>query len=359
MDILELENDMQLKEALTYDDVQLIPRYSEILSRSSADLSCKVTKNYKLRIPIVAAPMDTVCEESMALTLGNMGGLGIIHRFQTKQKQVEIVEFLITQLKRNKEVPIAAAVGTTDDSIDRVSSLLKAGVNIICIDVAHGHHVNVKNTIEHIRRIFGSSYDFDIIAGNIATPEAARDLISWGVDALRVGIGNGSACTTRLATGVGVPQLSALLQISEIANRNDIPIIADGGIRYPGDVAKALAAGASSVMVGSMLAGTDEAPGDSIISGSGPNIKIYKVYRGLASSATKQLNGQTNEYVEGVSALIEAKGLAGDVINRILDGLKSSLSYLGVDNLEDFRNVAEFVRITDAGRQEAQPHILL
>jgi IMP dehydrogenase len=257
---------------------------------------------------------------------------------------------------RTKTPVICAAVGANGDSIGRSRALIRAGVNVLVIDVAHGHHLNVKKTIEAIRSISEElKMKVDIVAGNIATAAAAEDLEEWGADSLRVGIGGGSVCETRIRTGVGVPQLTAVDNISAISG---IPIISDGGIRYPGDVVKALAAGADTVMVGSLLAGTDEAPGDVFVSGQWPNTKNFKMFRGSASATIKmEKNGHTN-HVEGASKMVEHKGSVIRVIDDIMDGVTSAMSYLGVSDIEQLCEVAEFVEISNAGLREAHPHLL-
>jgi len=347
-----------MREALSFDDVQLVPQYSEVESRDGADLTTEISKNYKLKIPLIASPMDTVTGLSMAISMCDAGGLGVLHRFMSIEEQTEAVKIVVRRLKnielRTAEFsPVAAAIGVNGDSKERATKLLEAGANVLMVDVAHGHHKNVKDMIMWLKRqeIY---FKFDIIAGSIATREAARDLQEWGVAGLRVGIGGSGICSTRIMTGCGIPTLQSIFDIAEIAN---IPFIADGGIRYPGDVAKALAAGADAVMIGGLFAGTDEAPGDVFVAGHWPNIKQMKVYRGLASATTKLMYSGTTNHVEGASKMVETRGSVTKMISEIVDGVTSSMSYVGASNLEEFRARSEFVKVTSAGLAEAHTRL--
>lgn len=326
--------------ALTYDDIQLVPEYSDIPSRTEISLRSKITKNFSLDVPIIAAPMPTVCGYDMAKRLMELGAIGCIHRFMSIQEQADIVKKL-----NNSDYPVMAAVGANGDYLERTQELINAGVDIIIIDVAHGHHENVKKAITTIKSIFSG----EIIAGNIATFRAAMDLEEWGADALRVGIGGGSLCTTRIKTGFGIPNVTC---IQEIANIATIPIIADGGIRTTGDMAKALAMGASAIMVGSMIAGTDESPGMLINKSTG----LYKKYSGAASFDTKMTHGQAIRNIEGESTIIPYKGKVENIINDIKDGLSSAFSYAGAYNIDQFN--PDYVQITNAGLNEAKPHLI-
>ncbi len=352
--------------ALTYDDIQLVPAYSEVVSRSTINLNTLVTRRYGLIRPLVASPMDTVCELDMAYRIFLFGGVGCIHRFMPIENQSRMIEMLRYKIYGDgfggpfedwgimyddwhseiKQIPIMAAVGANGDYLDRAKSLIKNGANIILIDVAHGHHKNVKDAIESIKSI---SPEIDVIAGNIATPEAAQDLESWGADGLRVGIGGGSLCTTRVKTGFGIPNVTCIEEISKIATA---PVMADGGIRTSGDIAKALALGASSVMLGSLLAGTEESPGQIVEKSTG----LYKRYRGAASLETKTVHGQAQRNVEGESTIIPYKGGAKFVLEGLLDGVKSALSYAGADSLKTYH--PKYVQITNAGMNEAKPHLI-
>ena len=245
-----------------------------------------------------------------------------------------------------KVIPIIAAVGATGDYVERTNELIKAGANIILIDVAHGHHENVRIAIQNIKAI---NSEVDVIAGNIATAEAAEDLCAWGADALRVGIGGGSLCTTRIKTGFGVPNVSCLQDIIAVSK---VPVIADGGIRTSGDISKALGLGANTVMLGSLIAATEEAPGSLINKGG----VLYKRYRGSASLETKVLHGQEARNVEGESTVILYKGAVRYIVNDLLDGVRSALSYGGASNLENF--YPKIVQVTNSGINEARPHLI-
>ena len=353
-----------MNTALTYDDIQLVPAFSEVKSRKEISLTTKITKRFLLQMPLVASPMDTVCEYEMAWSLMKAGGVGCIHRFMRIDEQVAMVKKLETHLagdanilaqwksiQQNKSltdhfVPIMAAVGATGDLLDRATQLIAAGANIILIDVAHGHHANVRDAIAIIKKI---SPHIDIIAGNVATAEAAIDLCAWGADALRVGVGGGSLCTTRIKTGFGVPNVSCLQEIVAVTK---VPVIADGGIRSSGDIAKALAIGASTVMIGSLIAGTEEAPGSIIDKGGA----LYKRYRGAASLETKVAHGQEARNVEGESTVIPYKGGVKYIVSDLLDGVRSALSYGGADSLEKVR--PKIIQVTNSGLNEARPHLL-
>lgn len=336
-----------MKLALTYDDIQLVPGYSEIASRQDIYLETKITTNYSLKIPLVASPMDTVCDYEMACAMMVLGGAGVVHRFMSIKEEADIVKSLrALKMDSGLEGPIVAAVGANGDFLERSTELIKSGANIILIDVAHGHHKNVKDAIAKIKAVD----NVDIIAGNIATAEAAEDLQSWGADGLRVGIGGGSLCTTRVKTGFGIPNVTCLMNIRK--SWINIPVMADGGIRSSGDIAKALALGADTVMLGSLLAGTKESPGMIIEKSTG----LYKRYRGAASLETKMAHGQANRNVEGESTVIPFKGGVYYVIDSLLDGVRSALSYAGAQSLKQYH--PEIVQVTNAGLTEGRPHLL-
>ncbi len=333
--------------ALTYDDIQLVPSYSEIVSRKNIDLSTRITSRFSLTIPLVASPMPTVCGFDMALELMRMGGIGCIHRFMSIAEQEEIIDQLNKiSLSEKINIPTMAAVGANGDFLERAKALVNKGAKIILIDVAHGHHKNVKDAIGLIKAIDPA---IDVIAGNIASAKAAIDLQDWGADALRVGVGGGSLCTTRIKTGFGVPNVTCLNEIVKVAK---VPVMADGGLRMSGDLAKAFALGASTAMLGSLLAGTEEAPGLLINQPTG----LFKKYSGAASYDTKVTHGQEVRNIEGESTVIPYKGKVKLVIDSILDGVKSALSYAGANNLSEFK--PEYIEVTNAGLSEAKPHLL-
>lgn len=345
------------KQALTYDDVQLIPGYSEIESRQKINLETRLSTNYNLQIPLIASPMDTVCDSEMAIAMATLGGVGCIHRFMSIEHQAEEVQNVRLEVYGDGfggiydswefDVPIMAAVGANGDYLERAQELTNNGANVILIDVAHGHHKFVRDAIINLKTNLPSHVD--IIAGNIATAQAAEDLESWGADGLRVGIGGGSLCTTRIKTGFGVPNVTSLSDVASVAT---VPIIACGGIRNSGDIAKALAVGASSVILGSLLAGTKESPGAIIEKSTG----LYKRYRGAASLETKSIHGQATRNVEGESTVVPFKGSAKFIVDGLLDGIKSALSYAGANNLQEFN--PKIMQVTAAGQREASPHLL-
>ena len=357
------------RSALTYDDIQLVPTYSEIKSRTTIKLNTKLTKRYGLLQPLVASPMDTVCEYDMAYTMALMGGVGVIHRFMSVEAQCDVVKQLNFSIYEEggemsiarlwgvmyddwhteiPHVPIAAAIGVHIEDMHRAKELVKAGANVLVIDVAHGHHRNVINMIKWCK-LQPEFAHVDIIAGNIATAKAAIDLENAGADGLRVGIGGGSTCSTRIQTGFGIPNVTSLEDVILVAKT---PVMADGGLRTSGDIAKALALGASTTMVGSLIAGTEEAPGDPIIK----NKSLYKKYRGSASLETKITHGQAARNVEGESTIIPYKGSVIPIINDLLDGVRSALSYAGACDLSTY--TPDYVVVTNAGQAEAKPHLL-
>jgi IMP dehydrogenase len=344
-----------IKEALTFDDVTLVPKYSEILP-SDVDTSIKLTKNLKLKIPMLSSAMDTVTESKMAIAMAKAGGIGVIHRNLSISKQIEEIKKV-----KKKKLLVGAAVGAGPRELQRAKEILNEGVNLIVVDTAHGHTKKVSEIIKFIKRI--KDKKMALCAGNIATPEAAKFLIKLGVDIIKVGIGPGSICTTRLVAGIGVPQLSAILSVrSGIKNKN-VRIIADGGIKYSGDLAKAFAAGADAVMIGSLLAGTDEAPGKLIKR----NGKLFKSFRGMGSvgamnkgSADRYFQSKqkdTSKYVpEGVEGFSKYKGDVGNIIYKLIGGLRSSMGYLGSKQIKYLRNKPQFVKITKAGFYESMVH---
>lgn len=343
---------MKIRKAYSYDDVYLVPKYSCINHRSQCNLKSQFTRNYFIDIPIISSPMDTVTGVEMVKAMDAEGGVGILHRFEKNKNQIEKIKRLQENVR-----PLSVAIGLVNNG-DKYEKLLKQyhrhGVRVLCIDVANGYHKRVIDTVQFIRNHFKDI--FDIIVGNICTDEAAEYIQhATKVDAFRVNIGNGSLCTTRQMTGVGVPSITA---IDDIAKVSKVPIIADGGIRSPGDVAKALAAGADTVMIGSLLSGTKETPGRVHREGLFPDEVLYKRYRGAASYDSKIDNEYKKEYVEGVSTRVKYKGKVKRIIKTIKDGLRSSMSYLDAKDLDIFRMNAEFVEVSNAGHHEAKPHLL-
>ncbi|MDH3677294.1 MAG: IMP dehydrogenase [Nitrosopumilus sp.] len=472
---------MEFKEGLTFDDVLLVPKYSDITSRSQTNLSTKLSRNISLNNPFISANMDTVTESAMAVVMARAGGIGIIHRFLTIQEQANEVlkvkrsgsvmienPYTINQDKtvqdaidyaeekevsgllvvdsssiltgivtdrdllfekntshlikdvmtkdvitakpgvrseeakeilhkhRIEKLPIiddsgsikglitskditniedypsaskdkkgrplvGAAVGVKGDFLERTETLLDAGTDVLVVDIAHGHSENAINTIRNIKKAFP---ECELIAGNVATAKGAEDLIKAGVDAVKVGVGSGSICITRVITGSGVPQLTAVMDCAKIGRDHGIPIISDGGTRTSGDATKALASGASSVMIGSMLGGTDESPGTVLTK----NGKRFKVYRGMASlgaslgrkskdSSSVSFDDDLNDYVaEGVEAMVPYKGTVTDILKQLTGGVRSGLSYCGAHTITQMQDNAEFIKMSRAGFAESQPH---
>lgn len=337
-----------MRETITFDDVLLVPKYSKILSRKFIDLSVDVS-NLKevLSCPFISSPMDTVTEDDMARAMCQSGGLGIIHRYNTIRQQAK----LVISSCENQNSRVGAAVGVSGDFEERACAVYDSGARVICIDVAHGHHALMKIALKKLRDIFGDSVH--IMAGNVATLEGFNDLADWGADSIRVGIGGGSICSTRVQTGHGVPTLQSVLDCA--ATDRDALIIADGGMRSTGDIAKAIAAGADLVMCGSMFAGTDESPGEVF---SAPDGKKYKVYRGMASvEAQRDWKGSHNS-VEGISTTIPYKGPVARIVELMKKQLTSACSYSGASNLKDFYANSEFILQSNSSRLESATHIL-
>ncbi len=344
-----------IKEALTFDDVTLTPKYSEILP-TDVDTSIKLTETLKLKIPLLSSAMDTVTESKMAIAIGKAGGLGIIHRNLDIKKQI-----LEIKKVKKQNLLVGAAVGAGPKEFKRAEAILKENLDIIVVDTAHGHTKKVAEIIKYIKT--KKNKKTALCAGNIATPEAAKFLIKLGVDIVKVGIGPGSICTTRLVAGIGVPQLSAILSVRNGIKNKRVKIISDGGIKYSGDLAKAFAAGADAVMIGSLFAGTDEAPGKLIKR----NGKFFKSFRGMGSvgamnkgSADRYFQSKQKDeskYVpEGVEGLAKYKGRVERIIYKLVGGLRSSMGYLGSKQIKYLRNKPQFVKITKAGFYESMVH---
>ncbi len=360
--------------SLTFDDVLIKPNYSGF-DRADISLSTKLTRRIELRCPIISSPMDTVTEAPLAIALASLGGLGIIHRNLTikdeasEVKKVKAAGFLV-----------GAAVGSNSGYEDRVKALVKAGADVILIDSAHGYSKKVIDAVKYIK----TNYDVDVIAGSVATTEGARALIDAGVDALRVGMGPGAICSTRIISGMGVPQLTAIFDTVKVAHAAGIPVIADGGIKYSGDITKALAAGASAVMIGRLLAATEESPGavhelasdevpsrfHSILDGS--RTYMFKEYRGMGSVAAmergKQISSEDEFHgksftgdvliAEGVEGLVPCIGTVKQFIDQMVGGVTSGMYYAGAKTIDELWQKVEFARITSASLVESHPHDL-
>ena len=328
------------KKTYSFDDVLLVPQKSDIRSRSEIDIGSDLGDK-RLDLPIISAPMDTVTESLMSKTLQDHGGLGIIHRYNTIEDQAALV--------REVGVSTGAAVGVSGDFEERACAVYDAGARVICIDVAHGHHTLVKRALKTLRATFGES--IHIITGNVATLEAFNDLSDWGADSIRVGIGGGSICSTRIMTGHGVPTLQSVHDCAK-SDRNT-KLIADGGIKTSGDIVKALAAGADFVMLGSMLAGTDETPGI-VRSTSG---SMYKIYRGMASKeAQLDWRGEARS-LEGVSTTVPCRGPVSNILKDLAQNIRSGLSYSGARNIRELQEKSKFIIQSGASQAESGTHI--
>ena len=343
-----------IKEALTFDDVLLVPRYSSVLP-SETILHVDLGHNLKLKIPFLTSAMDTVTESNMAIAIAKKGGLGVIHRNLSIANQTNQVKKV-----KNKNLIVGAAVGTANEDLTRVKSILDAGVDLIVIDTAHGHSEKVIKILNKVKRIKSK---IPICVGNIASGEAALKLYNEGADILKVGIGPGSICTTRMIAGIGVPQITAVMDVKKSIKNKKIKIISDGGIKFSGDIVKALAAGADGIMMGSIFAGTDESPGKKFKY----NNKFYKSYRGMGSIGAMAA-GSSNRYFqknhkdkskfvpEGVEARVPYKGPIGGILHQLQGGLRSSMGYIGAKLIEEIKKNAKFVKITKAGFYESMVH---
>jgi IMP dehydrogenase len=354
-----------MKEMLSFDDVILIPKHSNILSRSlvdtSSELRVKSGKNIKLDVPIISSPMDTVTEDEMAFRMFINGGCGIIHRYNTIEKQIQLVysafaKFIAYTNKSPSEFVIGAAVGITGDYLDRTKALINAGVKIICIDVAHGHHENVLTAGTEIRKLI--SDDHHLMVGNVGPIEGYKFLAKSKLfDSIRVGISSGSICSSAPSTGFGYMTFQSLYEIGKLNRYIDDPqLIGDGGIRSASDIVKSIAAGADFVMVGSLVAGTKAAPGEKIQLDDG---RWMKSYRGMASANAQKARGQAKIREEGISTLVPYKGKLEKVMESMKDGIQGGYSYCGALNKIDLRKYAEFARLTHSALVQSKPHILV
>lgn len=338
---------MERERGLTFDDVLLMPRHSELNSRKAPDLSTQVTKNYFLKTPMISANMDTVSGPEMCIKMAELGGLGILHRFMTLEEQVVAVKKMREKIKP-LGLPVAASIGVKEEGMRRADFLSDAGVDILTIDIAHGDSVMMLDVLTYVKNKYPH---IDVIAGNTAMPDGARRLINAGADAVKVGIGPGSMCTTRIITGCGVPQLTAVALCALEASKFNIPVIADGGIKTSGDIVKAFAAGAQTVMLGSILSGCLETPGD-VEDGK-------KRYRGMASKdAQVSWRGElpTGMAAEGEARWVTCKGSAEQIIHELCGGVRSGMTYLNAQSIADIYKNALFMEMTASGMSESKPH---
>mgnify|MGYP006077416227 CR=1 FL=1 len=343
-----------IKEALTFDDILLVPRYSTVLP-SETNLHTDLGYNLKLKIPFLSSAMDTVTESELATVMAKKGGLGVIHRNLSILEQAREIKKV-----KQKNLLVGAAVGTGDEDINRTKSLVDAGVDLIVIDTAHGHSEKVIRILSKIKKI---NLKKPICVGNIATAEAALRLYNEGADILKVGIGPGSICTTRMIAGIGVPQISAILDVKKSMKNKKIKIISDGGIKFSGDIVKGIAAGADAIMMGSIFAGTEESPGKKYKYRN----KFYKAYRGMGSIGA-MAEGSSNRYFqknhkdkskfvpEGVEARVIYKGKVDQILYQLQGGLRSSMGYIGAKQIKQIQKKAKFVKITKAGFYESMVH---
>ena len=346
---------MEINKALTFDDVLLVPNYSQILPKH-VNVETNLSDTLNLKIPLLSSAMDTVTESRMAIALASNGGMGVIHRNLNIKKQLNEVRIV-----KNKKFKVGAAIGVGLKEIERAEALIEANVDLLVIDTAHGHTKRVFDTLREINKI--KKNKTSICAGNIATAEAANFLIKGGADIIKIGLGPGSICTTRIVAGIGVPQLSAILNIKKKIKTKKVSFISDGGIKFSGDLAKAFSAGADAIMIGSLFAGTDQAPGKIIKK----NKILYKKFRGMGSIGAmsqgsadrynQKSNLKKNKFVaEGVEGFIKYKGDVNKIIYQLIGGLKSSMGYLGCSNIKKLRKKPKFITITKAGFYESMVH---
>ncbi|HEY9723583.1 MAG TPA: IMP dehydrogenase, partial [Oscillatoriaceae cyanobacterium] len=357
----------ELPLGLTFDDVLVVPGFADFMP-DEADLSARISRRVRLNVPIVSAAMDTVTESAMAIAMAEAGGMGFIHRNLTVERQIEEIRAVKAQPVDKDRFPLActdaqgrlmvgAAIGP-GGAVARAEALVAAGANVLAIDTAHGHS---KNVIEAVEAVKAALPEIDIVAGNIATAQAAEALIAAGADGLKAGVGPGSICTTRVVAGAGVPQITAIRWVAEAARKHDVPVCADGGIQYSGDIVKAIAAGAETVMLGSLLARTKESPGQEILLGG----RLYKEYRGMGSIGA--LANETNDRYakaasagpvvpEGIEGRIPLTGTAAELLVQLIGGLRKGMGYAGLPTIQALSTQAQLVRITGAGIRESHPH---
>jgi IMP dehydrogenase len=356
-------NEKVLMLGLTYDDVLLLPDASDVVP-SEVETKTQLTRRITLDVPLVSSAMDTVTESEMAIAMAKAGGIGIIHRNLSVEEQVTHAK-----LVKGAGLLVGAAVGVGDDGFARAQALIDAGIDVVVVDTAHGHHRAVLDAIERIKNKYS---DQEVIGGNVATRAGAQALINAGADAVKVGVGPGSICTTRVVAGVGVPQVTAIMEAAKACKKSDVPLIADGGLQYSGDIAKAIVSGADSVMLGSLLAGCDESPGELIeIDG-----RKYKSYRGMGSLGAMQSRGEKKSYSkdrymqddvlaedklvpEGIEGKVAYRGSVATVVHQLVGGLRSGMGYAGAATIDDLKRNGRLVQITFAGLQESHPHDVL
>ena len=370
-------SDKIIGTGITYDDVLLLPGYSNF-KRGAIDLSTQLTKKISLEIPLVSAPMDTVTESALAIALAEMGGIGIIHRNLSVEKQAQEVKKV-----KDMDLVVGAAIGAGSGSSERARALVTAGVDVIVVDSAHGYADYIIETIKNLKKNYNA---LQVIGGNVATYEGAKALIEAGVDALRVGMGPGAICTTRIISGMGVPQITAIFETSRAAKSTGVPIIADGGVQYSGDIVKALSAGANCVMMGNFFASCSEAPGEIIeltqeqvpsrfksIFKKGKKWYKFKSYRGMGSVSAMQegakikseeeFHGKSYKdrvlVAEGVQGLVPVHGPLKDIVDQALGGIRSGMYYVGAKNISELEKKGKFIQITQASLTESHPHDIL
>lgn len=343
--------------SLSYDDVLLIPQYSKINSRQEVDISTHISKNIKLNIPLITANMSDVTGVKMAIEIGKLGGLGVLPRFKTIEQQTKEVLMVKKEIEQ-----VAAAVGARDGLIERAEAVAKSGATILVLDVAHGHMQKTIEATSKLRNHFGQN--ITIISGNTATFDATDALFTAGADCVKVGVGPGSICTTRIETGSGVPQLTAVIESAKAARKHKKYILADGGIKNSGDIVKALAAGASAIMAGSIFAGLDESPGE-IVKRNGKKYKVYNASTSITEKTKHSFfhpSGLEKHYVkqiEGVESIVPYKGKLSDFVDRTTANIKSGLSYSGAKNIHQLWKLSKFTRITSQGLKESGAHDVL
>lgn len=337
------------KQALSYDDVLLVPQHSDIKSRKEVLLYSQLG-HYVMELPIIASPMDTIVESEMAVAMANLGGLGVLHRYNTIEEQVSMASMVSTQVKNNS---VAAALPISGDFVERAQALMHVGVKIMCVDVAHGDHIMMKEALGTLKANLPGHVH--IMAGNVATLGGYERLVDWGADSIRIGIGGGSICSTRIQTGHGVPTFHSILQCAQSKYAGTYPIIADGGIKTSGDIVKAIGAGADFVMIGSLFSGTTETPGKILVQNDGSKVKEY---RGMASRKAQMAWRGRASSLEGISTFVPFKGKVKYVVDDLVNGVRSGLSYTGARSIEEFQSRVQFIEQTAAGQSESSTHIL-